>query len=129
MKFNNRQWLILGGIVVLLLLVLNLNSRLIELGRVSAERDKMRTEVAVYTATISALETQIAYANSPKAVEEWLRVYKHQVREGEIPIVPQVQTGDSVQPTVTPAPTSTPIPNWMIWKALFFEDYSSTTVR
>jgi len=66
------------------------------------------------------LQTQVAYAGSTAAVEEWARTEGHYVQEGDQPVVPISQPGSD--PVVVNTPTSIPTPsqNWQVWWKLFF---------
>jgi hypothetical protein len=69
--------------------------------------------------TLVVLNTQIAYATSEGAVEEWAYVEGHMVRQGENLIVPLQPEGATQVPLVVPTATPIPVSNWDIWMALF----------
>jgi cell division protein FtsB len=110
----------LSAILLLVLLMMNLNSRLSEYFRLSSERDKMGTEVAYYHATKIALETQVAYATSDQAVEDWARNEARMALPGDKVIIPLTPEGQTIQPQVVATPTPTVVENWEVWWALFF---------
>lgn len=115
-----RQALVLAAVVILALVMMNINARLGEYYRLSAERDRLKTEVAQLTSTYQVLVTQMAYAQSDLAAEDFAR-NAHMVREGEKLVVPLTPAGN---PTPTPVSTPVapvPIQNWQVWWALFFE--------
>ena len=68
-----------------------------------------------------ALETQIAYSDSNKAVEEWARTYERKVLPGDQVIIPLslVNVTPEVNYLATPNPVN--MENWQIWWDLFFE--------
>lgn len=105
--------------VVLFLLVMDLNSRLNELSRLSAQRDKAETVVVDLQKTMVVLKTQIGYATSEGAVEEWAYEEGHMVRSGENLIIPLQPAGATQVPLTVPVATPIPVSNWDIWKALF----------
>jgi len=114
-----RQLIVVVGVGVLILVMLNLNSRLGEYYRLSSERDTIQTKVAELSSTHVALQTQVAYAQSDQAAEDYARD-AHMIREGEKLIVPLTPVGN---PTPTPAGAEeTPPPplNWEVWWTLFF---------
>lgn len=115
-----RQVLVLVAVVILALVMMNINARLGEYYRLSAERDRLKTEVIQLTSTYQALVTQMAYAQSDLAAEDFAR-NAHMIREGEKLVVPLTPAGN---PTPTPVSTPAapaPVQNWQVWWALFFE--------
>ncbi len=119
---NVRRAVIFAGIFFLILLVIEFNTRLEEFNRLSAQRETVKLQATEAAQTQTALQTQVAYAGSDPAVEEWARTEGHYVLEGDQPVVPLGQPGSEpvVVPTATPIPT--PLPNWQIWWKLFFEN-------
>ncbi len=111
----------LGAVVLLVLLMMNLNSRLSEYFHLSSERDKLSTEVGYYSITKVALDTLAAYATSDQAVEEWARDEARMARPGDQVIVPLTPAGQTLEPVIQVTPTPTVIENWEVWWALFFE--------
>ena len=114
-----KQLVVVIGVGVLVLVMLNLNSRLGEYYRLSSERDTMGTKVAELSSTHVVLETQVAFAQSDQAAEEYARG-AHMIREGEKLVVPLTPVGN---PTPTPQATAElpePPLNWEVWWALFF---------
>lgn len=105
--------------VILFFLIMDLNNRLNELSRLSAQRDKAETVVVDLQKTLTILNTQIAYATSQGAVEEWAYEEGHMVRSGENLIVPLQPEGATQVPLVVPTATPIPVSNWDIWAALF----------
>jgi cell division protein FtsB len=119
-KIPTRQVLIILGLGVMALVMLNLNSRLNEYNRLTVQREQIAAEVALLEATHQALETQVSYARSDAAVEDFARE-AHLVRPGEVLVVPLPKPGQATQ--VPPEEIATPrVPqNWEVWWALFFE--------
>lgn len=116
-----RQVLVVAVVVVLVWVMTNLNSRLSEYYRLGSERDRLGTEVAQLNVTHQVLVTQMAYAQSDQAAEDFAR-NAHMIREGENLVVPLTPAAN---PTPTPAATEAavrPMDNWEIWWALFFEE-------
>jgi len=122
-----RTWLgwkyalLVIGLIVLTLLVMDFNNRMAELRRLSDKREDVAVEATNLIQTQVQLETQIVYATSEGAVEEWAYEEGHMVREGENLVIPLVYPG--ITPKVTILPTATPVPktNWQIWVSLFLE--------
>ena len=110
----------LTAVVLLMLLMMNLNSRLNEYFRLTSERDKVGTQVSDLRATKVALETQAAYATSDEAVEEWARSEAHLALPGDQVIVPVTPANMTTVPKVQETPTPPMVQNWEVWWALFF---------
>jgi hypothetical protein len=111
---------ILIGILVLAFIVLEFNRRLEELNTLNNQYELMQAQATQSIQTQAALNTQVAYAGSDSAVEEWARVDGHYVRDGDLPVVPIPQPGAPPVEASTPVPTPTPMQNWQVWWELFF---------
>jgi hypothetical protein len=120
LPFNMRRIAIFAGIFVLILVMIEFNARLEELNRLDDQRDEIRATATQAMQTQFALQTQVAYANSTAAVQEWARTEGHYVQEGDQPVVPVGKPGS--EPVVVNTPTSIPTPaeNWQVWWELFF---------
>jgi hypothetical protein len=115
-----RQLLVLAGLVILVLVMMNLNSRLSEYYRLSTERDRLATVVGGLVTTQQVLQTQVAFANSDPAAEEYAR-NSHMIRQGDVLVVALTPVGNPMPtPEVTQSVPRIP-QNWEIWWALFFE--------
>lgn len=110
----------MAAIALLLLLMMNLNSRLGEYFHLSSERDKISTQVGDLRQTKAALETSVAYATSDQAVEDWARNEAHMAKKGDKVIIPVAEGGATPVPVAQPTPTPRVADNWEIWWALFF---------
>lgn len=115
-----RTIVIVIGLVLLATMVMDFNSRMADLHRLSEERERVSQELLSYTQTQAALKADIAYATSEAAVAEWAYQNGHMIRPGDLPVVPIVS--EQVTPTPTPRPVVTPtvVANWERWMALFF---------
>lgn len=111
-----------AGIFVLILFVIEFNSRLEELNLLNNQRDQVRILATRAMQTQMALETQVAHAGSTAAVEEWARTEGHYLKDGDQPVIPVEQPGSEPLIVSTPLPTPTPMQNWEIWWALFFNE-------
>jgi cell division protein FtsB len=116
---NWKQLLIIAGFVVLFFLLMDLNARLSDLTRLNTQLEDMETEVGGLRLTQDSLKSQIAFATSEAAVNEYAR-NAGMIREGEKLIVPlpagTPMPEQSMQPTATPFQ----VENRDIWWALFF---------
>ena len=120
LPFNTRRVLIFAGIFVLVMVLIEFNARLEELDRLSGQREEVRAAATQAMQTQIALQTQVAYAGSAAAVEQWARTEGHYIQEGDQPVIPVGQPGS--EPVVVSTPTSVPtaMPNWQVWWELFF---------
>ena len=113
--------LIVIGLVVLTLLVMDFNNRMAEQRRLSDKREDVAVEATDLRHTQVYLETQIAYATSEAAVDEWAYEEGHMVREGENLVIPLEYPGFTPEVTVIPTITPEPETNFQIWLSLFLE--------
>ena len=118
-----RQILVGALIVVIILLMAEFNNRMTELDRLTIQRGRSAAQITSLVQTQAVLQTQIAYATSVAAVEEWAYEEGKLVRPGDNPVVP-LADGEAGSPT--PAPSlplelGTVVENWEIWYALFFD--------
>lgn len=104
--------------IILFLLVMDLNSRLTELSRMTSQRDQAATVVAQLEGTLGVLKTQVEFARSEGAVEEWAYSEGKMVRPGENLIIPLSPPGTTPQPVLLPTQMVEPVQNWEIWMAL-----------
>lgn len=118
---NFRRVAVFFGVFILILMVIEFNSRLEELNRLNDQRDEVRTLATQSVQTQVALQTQVAYAGSTAAVDEWARTEGHYVLEGDQPVIPVVQPGSAPVIVPTPSPAPTPMQNWEVWWGLFFD--------
>ena len=121
LKRIKRQWVYFVLFIILFIMVLGLNSRLSEYLRLSSQKKEMDEKLIRLKSTQIALETQIAYADSDKAVEEWARTYERKALPGDQVIIP-LPLG-SINPEVNYLATPNPVimENWQIWWDLFFK--------
>jgi hypothetical protein len=120
-QINFRRVAIFAGIFVLILLVIEFNSRLEELNRLNEQRDEVRVIATQSMQTQMAQQTQVAYAASTAAVEEWARTEGHYVKEGDQAVIPVGQPGSEAVIVSTPVPAPTPMQNWEVWWNMFFD--------
>ncbi len=118
---NFRRVAIFLGIFILILVVIEFNSRLEELNRLNDQRNEVRTAATQAIQTQMVLQTHVAYAGSTAAVDEWARTEGHYVLEGDQPVIPIVQPGSEPVIIDTPIPLPTPMQNWEVWWSLFFD--------
>jgi hypothetical protein len=106
-------------IIGFVFMMMDLNSRLSALFRLTGQRDQVSTEVANLQATKEDIQQQIDFANSDAAVGQWARL-EHMAQPGDKPIVPLPEGQMTPQPTVQPATTPETPSQWQVWRELFF---------
>jgi hypothetical protein len=99
-KSGWKYALVVMGLGLMAFLVMDFNSRMAELNRLTAERVLVRDQLGARMQTQASLETQIAHATSEAAVVQWAYQDGHLVRQGDVPVVPMVD--QDVRPTSTP---------------------------
>lgn len=119
---NVRRVAVMIGILALVFMVLEFNRRLEELNMLNRQNHLIQTQATQAVQTQSALRTQVAYASSDAAVEEWARMDGHYIQNGDLPVVPVGQAGVAPIEISTPTPIPTPMENWEVWWNLFFGD-------
>jgi hypothetical protein len=117
---NVRRVAGLIGMIVLVFVVLEFNRRLEELNVLNKQNEIVQTQATQSIQTQSALQTEVAYAQSTNAVEEWARTEGHYIQDGDLPIVPLGEPGTTPVEMSTPTPAPTPMANWQVWWDLFF---------
>jgi hypothetical protein len=124
MKMLGKGWkpiLILLGFAVLVFLVMDFNSRMAELRRLTAEKEDVSARVTSLVETQDSLKTQVAYATSDAAVFYWAYNFERLGKEGDVLVVPIQQAGSTPQPTPTPVVTPEIIQNWQVWLSLLVD--------
>ena len=120
LPINLRRVLTAAGILVLVFMVIDFNRRIEALNILNKQAGEVRLQATHAMQTQLALETQVAYAGSTAAVEDWARSEGHFVQDGDQPVVPIGQPGSDLIQAVEPTPIPTPMPNWQVWWTLFF---------
>jgi len=115
-----KRWFFLGLIVILFFMVMGLNSSLTEYFQLTGQRGQMKNRIENLKATQYALATEIAYAKSDKAVEEWARTYQRHVQPGDQVIIPLSPQEITPEMNYVQTPTPSQEEKWQIWWELFF---------
>ena len=116
-----KYLVIAAGLILLVILVMDLNQRLDTMNRLNTQVATVRDEGTRVMQTQVALMTQVAYAGSDAAAEQWAYEDGRWVKPGETLI--QMIPGGSVPPTdslPSPAETKLEPQNWQVWWELFF---------
>jgi len=107
-------------IVILAFVILEFNRRLEELKLLNRQNELVHAQATQAIQTQAALQTQVAYAGSTAAVEEWARTEGKYIQNGDLPMVPIAQPGAAPVEVATLVPQPTPQQNWQEWWNLFF---------
>lgn len=108
------------GIAILLFLIIDFNTRVEGLSHLQnglATQQALGTQVVVKQ---YALQTQVAYATSDAAAQEYARNQAHLVQPGDNVVVPLAAPGATPEPSATPAPTFGSSSNWDVWMEFLF---------
>jgi hypothetical protein len=120
LPINIRRVAVMIGILALVFIVLEFNRRLEELNMLNRQNQLVQAQATQAVETQLALQTQVAYAGSNAAVEEWARTDGHYIQDGDLPVVPLGQPGSPPIVTNTPTPVPTQPAKWEVWWDLFF---------
>ncbi len=119
---NPRRVATFVGILVLVLMVMDFNARLEDLDRLKKQAAIISTQATQAVQTQFALQTQVVYAGSDQAVQDWARSEGHYILPGDQAVIPIGKPDTAPIQSVEPTPVPTPVPNWQIWWNLFFGD-------
>src|SRR5512140_2194637 len=117
---STRRVAVFVGILILVLMVMDFNSRLEELNLLKKHAGVLSVQATQAVQTQVALQTQVAYAGSDQAVQDWARGEGHYVQPDDQLVVPVGKPGTAPIQAAEPTPVPTRGPNWQIWWNLFF---------
>lgn len=110
-------------------MVMDFNNRMSAMRALTVERERVAGHVTQLESEKSALETQIAHAQSDAAVADWAYQEGHMIRPGDNPIVPMQPAESTPVPTPTPSVTHRQVENWQMWMWLFMDPPDETAAR
>jgi cell division protein FtsB len=117
---NSKQIVVIGVLVIFVFLMMDFNSRVTRLVRLTDQHDSMNEKVNELQSTEEIVLTQVAYATSDLAVDEWARVDGHLSKSGDHPIILIPPKDITPTPVVVATSTSQVVSNWQVWKSLLF---------
>lgn len=117
-----RRLVFYGIMLLLFLLLMGLSARVNELNQLTEQYQMMNTEVAALRSTNTHLETQIGFASSDAAVDEYAREEGLMVKPGEVLVIPISPDNPTPAPEIPLVDKPEVVPNWRIWYQLFFAD-------
>lgn len=107
-------------VAVVLVLVMNFNTRLGELARLQNEVATTRAQATGVILTQQALKTQVALATSPAEVDAFARGEAHMAKPGDNVVIVLPSSGATPQPSPTPTPVVNSLSSWQVWMLYLF---------
>lgn len=117
---NAKQIIVIGVLVIFVFLIMDLNSRVTTLVRLTDQHQAISEQVDQLQSTEDTVSTQVAYANSDQSVDQWARVDGHLSKPGDHTIILIPPKGFTPTPVVVATATPQVVSNWQVWKALLF---------
>ena len=118
-SFNFKQTILIVIIIGFVFMMMDLNSRLSALFRLTGQRDQVSTEVSLLQATKDEVQNLIDFATSEAAVGQWAR-QEHMGLKGDKLIVPLAGAKATPQPKKRITSTPETATGWEVWRELFF---------
>ncbi|MBT3336819.1 MAG: hypothetical protein HN391_02735 [Anaerolineae bacterium] len=115
-----KEIAIVIGVIVLVFLVMDYNTRLEKLNQLNEKALTARAEATQAMQTQVALQTQIAIATSDPVTEGEARK-NGEIQEGDQLIIPMPAPGTLPMEIIPSTPAPERLMKWQIWYALFFE--------
>jgi hypothetical protein len=120
LEINPQRIATFLGIAILLFLIMDFNTRLEGLTRLQNDLATVQARGTNVVVTQYALETQVAYATSDLAAEEYARNQAHMAQPGDKVIVPLAVVGSTPPPPATPTPVFANFTAWDLWMEYLF---------
>ena len=115
-----KEILIITGLLVLVLIVMDYNTRIEKLNHLNEKALSARAVATHAVETQLALQTQIAIATSDPVTEGEARA-NGEIQEGDTRIVPLSAPGNLPPDVIVSTPVPERLMKWEIWYALFFD--------
>lgn len=117
---TDKRVIVAALAIILVMLLVDFNQRMVLLSKLRGQEKVLTEKYAQLESTLTALETELAYAQSDQSVEKWAREEAGMIQDGDIPIVllppsNQVRTPPPPEPEVEDE-----VQPWEIWQELFF---------
>ena len=117
---HKKQIVVVVLLVLSFFLLMDLNTRLTVLFRLSHTYDEMKTNIYDLESTKQVLLTQIAFATSDEAVRRFANDDRKWYQENDVPVFPVQDPNATPLAYVQPTPTPLAVDHWEKWWALFF---------
>jgi len=115
-----RRVALIAGVLFLVVVIVDFNSRLEELDRLNRQAVITRAEATQVALTKAAYETMVANATSDQTVEGEARSNEGLIRDGDHLVVVIGDGSESTSENIEPTSTPTQKPNWQLWWDLYF---------
>ena len=119
---KDKRVIVIALVVIFVLMLMDFNQRMVLMSRLRRQEKGLIQVYADLKSTHDALKSEITYANSDEAVEEWAREEAGMIQEGDIPIVLLPQSAPFAKITNQPEVIVDEVEKWEIWQELFFGD-------
>lgn len=120
LEINFRRLGMFLIIALVLVLVMNFSSRLGDLAHLQSRAATVYVQATGAILTQEVLQTQVAQATSPAAVDGYARIEAHMGKPGDKVVAVLPVPGTTPEPTPTPVPPSTDLSTWDVWKLFIF---------
>lgn len=120
LEINLRRLGVFIIIGIVLVLVMNFNTRLEELSRLQNEAAVVRLQATAVIITQEALKTQVALATSPAAAEEYARNQAHLAKPGDQVFVILPAPGATAPAVAIPTLVDSSLTRWDVWMDFIF---------
>ena len=118
LKVWRRRVTLVIGLAVVVMVVMHLNSRMLEKVQLQGERDAVLVRVEELQAIEAELDRQIAYAISDDIVDQWAREQNWMQREGDF-VIALLGNGEPPPHEMTelyePEPDLNHWDSWRLW--------------
>jgi len=118
-KRYSREIFIIAGVLLLIVVMMDYNTRLEKLSELNEKALAVRAEATMVLQTQIALQTEIAAATSAPVTEGEAR-NNGEIQDGDQRIVPLPADGEPLLDASTPTPFPEPVQKWQVWMALSF---------
>lgn len=121
LRFSLKYALAILGVAFLAYLVMGFNTKMVELRRLSDQKDQVAARATSVALENAHLVAKITQAVSDQAVMKWAYEDAHMVRPGDNPVAPIAPIVSTPQPTPVPVSEYRQIKNWQMWLLLFVD--------
>ena len=119
---NWRRVTVIAGILFLIVIIVDFNTRLENLDSLNRQAALIRAEATQVAATQVVLDTKIADADSDQNVEGQARSEGRMIQEGDYPVIILGEEGSPPPKSAEPTPIPAQPENWQLWWNLIFNE-------